>query len=141
MSVKHKRLFFVIYKEANKLTVIKMKSFGFFVEHLESIWRKTCEVLVPFPADSSSNLQTHKNFVLLFFFCLQKNLQRLWTAPLFLYFRPLIFWISLELRISMPFLKRPTWPDAEAAEPEPAAPFFFFSLKEAVRVKDTNFCS
>ena len=35
---------------------------------------------------------------------------------------PLIFWISLELRTSSPFLKRPTWP--EGVEPEPDDTFF-----------------
>lgn len=42
-------------------------------------------------------------------------------------FEPLIFWISLELRINMPFLKRPTCP--EGPEPDPDVDCLFLSLE------------
>lgn len=50
------------------------------------------------------------------------------THTYFVLFEPLIFWISLGLKISIPFLKRPTCP--ERAELDPEATFFFLSLVE-----------
>lgn len=43
---------------------------------------------------------------------------------------PLIFWISLELRISIPFLKRPTWPVGAFFKAEDVEACFFLSLVE-----------
>lgn len=51
------------------------------------------------------------------------------------HFLPLIFWISLELRISMPFLKRPIWPVGAAPKPEVAV---FLSLVDVSASVWTN---
>lgn len=51
------------------------------------------------------------------------------------HFLPLIFWISLELRISMPFLKRPIWPVGAAPKPEDGV---FLSLVDTLTKVWTN---
>lgn len=54
-----------------------------------------------------------------------------WTSYFYLaVLLPLILWISLELRISMPFLKRPTWPvGAFPAEEDVDACFLLFLVE------------